>query len=339
MLGLNDYGSSDEEEAPVSQAPQQTHAPNSLPSQSTAPQARQNAQPRPPPPAPSQQPLAPNKPTPPPNDAPVPGPAQPSTTAPTLGPPPGPTPQPQDIPTRPIASTSHSPPPSTSAAASAPPSPHTTTRTQIHNLTLPPYPTFSIPPSPPGTPPPSTTAKFTKFLELKAQGTHFNARIAATPSLRNPGLLPKLLDFAGISQEESYASTLGEEEGGVMAVWPEEGYADSLQRSQSDIEKAREEEARRVGREKVEFVSAAGGGAAAVGVAGAGAGVSGPGTSNTGSRVSTPGSAAGSGATGRSGGVGREKGRVSAVRNGRGRWDEERRAGKRSRTGSRSPRR
>ncbi|KAJ9634582.1 hypothetical protein H2199_008865 [Coniosporium tulheliwenetii] len=328
MLGLNDYGSSDEEEAPVSQAPQQHRAPSTaecatptsassaLPATSRAQQANTTAERRTRP--------------------------RPSTTFHHRT-----NPRP---PTRPHPTASRHPhaphrlhlsfpaPLNLSRSLRAPLSAH-------HNPHAnpqpnpPPYPTFSIPPSPPGTPPPSTTAKFTKFLELKAQGTHFNARIAATPSLRNPGLLPKLLDFAGISQEESYASTLGEEEGGVMAVWPEEGYADSLQRSQSDIEKAREEEARRVGREKVEFVSAAGGGAAAVGVAGAGAGVSGPGTSNTGSRVSTPGSAAGSGATGRSGGVGREKGRVSAVRNGRGRWDEERRAGKRSRTGSRSPRR
>ncbi|KAJ9667305.1 hypothetical protein H2201_002506 [Coniosporium apollinis] len=136
-------------------------------------------------------------------------------------------------------------------------SPYSSTRSTIRSLTLPPHPIFDIPPSPPGSPPPST-AKIAHFLELKRQGTHFNARLADSVALRNPELLGKLMEFAGISQEDSYASTLSEEEGlGVLSEWPEDGYADFLQRSQTEICDRRDEAVRKAGRERVEFVGAA----------------------------------------------------------------------------------
>lgn len=125
----------------------------------------------------------------------------------------------------------------------------------------------------------------------------------------------------------------------MPAIYPPEAYADSLQGSQSAIAAQRDEAARKAGREKVDFVPAAPGAAVGAGAGGPAGPALGGATSNTTSRVSTPGSTASSRAVGRGGGVGREKGRVATVRDGRGRWDDERRAGKRSRTGSRSPRR
>jgi hypothetical protein len=127
---------------------------------------------------------------------------------------------------------------------------------------MPTVPNFSIPDSPP--PPLSTseeaaalaatTKKFTRFLELKKQGVHFNERLQNTPSLRNPSLLPKLMEFAGISTEESYASTLSEEAGAVPTRWPEECYVENLVKTNERREKKRMAE-----RDKVEFVPATAG--------------------------------------------------------------------------------
>lgn len=141
----------------------------------------------------------------------------------------------------------------------APFSPHTFERQRLRELTMPTVPNFDIPDSPP--PPPTnseeaaalaaTTKKFEKFLELKKQGTHFNERLQNSASMRNPSLLPKLMDFAGISQEDSYASSLPEEVG-VAVKWPEECYIESLVRRNERREKKRTAE-----RNKVDFVPAA----------------------------------------------------------------------------------
>lgn len=123
---------------------------------------------------------------------------------------------------------------------------------------MPPYPDFDIPDAPP--PPPTnseeaaklaaTTKKFERFLELKKQGVHFNERLQNSSSLRNPSLLPKLMDFAGIRTEDSYATTLAEGEGGVPVKWAEECYVENLVKANERREKKRTAE----GREKVEFV-------------------------------------------------------------------------------------
>lgn len=124
---------------------------------------------------------------------------------------------------------------------------------------MPPIPNFDIPDSPP--PPPTnseeaaklaaTTKKFERFLELKKQGVHFNARLQSSSSLRNPSLLPKLMEFAGISAEESYASALPAELG-VPTTWPEEYYVGGLVKLNERREKKRLAE-----RDKVDFVPAA----------------------------------------------------------------------------------
>ncbi|KAF1815501.1 hypothetical protein P152DRAFT_511642 [Eremomyces bilateralis CBS 781.70] len=106
---------------------------------------------------------------------------------------------------------------------SRPQSPYSANRTALRNLTLPPTPSFTIPSSPPGSPP-ASTAKFTQFLLLKKRGVHFNERLSTSAQLRNPALLSKLREFAGISDEEQYATAL-EGEDGVVVKWPE--YASS----------------------------------------------------------------------------------------------------------------
>ena len=59
------------------------------------------------------------------------------------------------------------------------------------------------------------------------------------------------MDFAGISEEESYASTLSEEAGAVPTQWPEECYVENLVRENERTAKKRAAE-----RDKVEFVPA-----------------------------------------------------------------------------------
>lgn len=131
-------------------------------------------------------------------------------------------------------------------SASPESSPYTTTRTALHNLTMPTTPNFSIPASPP--PPPTNseasavlaarTKKFERFLDLKRQGVHFNARLQGSSALRNPALLAKLMAFARIGREEAYASSLGEGLG-VAVKWPEECHAAALLKANERREKKR----------------------------------------------------------------------------------------------------
>jgi hypothetical protein len=135
----------------------------------------------------------------------------------------------------------------------APPgSPYTSNRALIQNLTLPTVPNFDIPPSPPGSPPLKATKKFAQFLDLKTKGQHFNLRLEASSVLRDPGHLPRLMDFAGISDEEQHASSLPEDLA-VPAVYPEWAYVEELRASQKQTLKAKEQARSRGPRE---FVSA-----------------------------------------------------------------------------------
>jgi hypothetical protein len=127
-------------------------------------------------------------------------------------------------------------------------------RALIHELTMPPIPNFDIPPSPPGTPPARTVSKFAHFLELKKQGVHFNEKLARSSALKNPSMLQKLMDFAGISDEDQYASALPKE------LWdptnfPASAYKEELAKSQQEILRRREEEKKQK-RQAVEFVPA-----------------------------------------------------------------------------------
>jgi hypothetical protein len=138
----------------------------------------------------------------------------------------------------------------------APPgSPYTANRAIIQNITLPTVPNFEIPPSPPGSPPRQSTAKFAQFLKLKERGQHFNQRLEGSSVLRDPGHLKRLLDFAGISEEEQYASSLAPDVA-VPTVFPEWAYADQLKASQKQILKERDQRKSKAPRDGLEFVSA-----------------------------------------------------------------------------------
>ncbi|ELR04708.1 hypothetical protein VC83_06903 [Pseudogymnoascus destructans] len=137
-----------------------------------------------------------------------------------------------------------------------PRSPYSVSRALLRDLTMPPVPNFDIPPSPPGSPPPTTEKKFAHFLQLKKQGTHFNERLANSSALKNPSLMQKLMDFADVSEEDQYATTLPKD------VWdpsgfPKWAYKDELAKSQQQVLKREEEE--KLGGPR-EFVPASGSG-------------------------------------------------------------------------------
>lgn len=132
-------------------------------------------------------------------------------------------------------------------------SPYSSTRSTLRTLTMPPTPNFSIPTSPPPPPPTSEsstglaarTKRLERFLDLKRQGVHFNARLQSSSALRNPALLGKLMALAGIGREDAYASSLSEG-GGVAVRWPAECDAAVLVKGNERREKK--------GKRPVEFV-------------------------------------------------------------------------------------
>ncbi|OAA49246.1 HCNGP-like protein [Metarhizium rileyi] len=133
-----------------------------------------------------------------------------------------------------------------------PSSPYTSTRSLIHDLTLPSVPNLDIPPSPPGSPPPQTTSKFQQFLALKRQGTHFNSKLEQSAALRNPSLTDKLLSFVDLSGSAQYETTLPL---GLYdpSGFPEWSYRDKLRKARESVVKEREEKTG--GRSSIEFVS------------------------------------------------------------------------------------
>ena len=142
-------------------------------------------------------------------------------------------------------------------SSSSPLSPYSAQRAAIRKLTLPPIPDFDIPPSPPGSPLQVTTAKFERFFELKKQGIHFNEKLEKSSALRNPGLFKKLMDYAGISEEDQYCSTLPAEIA-VPTKYPDWASPEELAKAQQRANLRREEEAAKAQRNSVEFVPASG---------------------------------------------------------------------------------
>lgn len=97
--------------------------------------------------------------------------------------------------------------------------------------------------------------KFQHFLDLKKQGIHFNEKLASSSALRNPSLLQKLMDYAGLDEQDQYSTTL------PGPVWDPKGFPpwafkEELARSQQEVTKKKEEELARTQRESIEFVSA-----------------------------------------------------------------------------------
>lgn len=134
-------------------------------------------------------------------------------------------------------------------------SPHSANRAAIRSLTLPTVPNLDIPPSPSGTPPPGMDRKFQHFLDLKRQGVHFNQKLANSSALKNPSLLQKLMDFAGLEDQDQYCTSLPEDVWDPKA-FPSWAYKEELAKSQQAITKKMEEKLAGTQRERIEFVSA-----------------------------------------------------------------------------------
>ncbi|KAI0424162.1 HCNGP-like protein-domain-containing protein [Xylaria sp. FL1042] len=119
-----------------------------------------------------------------------------------------------------------------------PGSPYTATRALLRDLTLPAVPDMDIPPSPPGSPSAATSKKFENFLELKKKGVHFNARLAETPSMKNPALADKLMAFVELEHRDQYRTTLPADLWDPEA-FPRYAYKEQLRQSQSECAQAR----------------------------------------------------------------------------------------------------
>ncbi|KAJ5944896.1 hypothetical protein N7516_005064 [Penicillium verrucosum] len=133
-------------------------------------------------------------------------------------------------------------------------SPFSASRALVQDLTLPPIPNLDIPPSPPGSPNPAANAKFEHFLSLKKQGVHFNSKLASSSSLKNPSLLKKMMEHAGINEQSQYDTSLPAD------LWnpsnlPNWGFKEELLRTQQDFRKQSEEKKASGQRSSVDFVT------------------------------------------------------------------------------------
>ncbi|KAJ5364447.1 uncharacterized protein N7496_010160 [Penicillium cataractarum] len=142
--------------------------------------------------------------------------------------------------------------PSTSGRSS----PFSTTRALVHDLTLPPVPNLDIPPSPPGSPNAAANAKFEHFLSLKKQGIHFNAKLASSSSLRNPSLLMKMMEHAGIDEQSQYNTALPSDLWDVSNL-PKWAFKEELLKTQQEARQKQEEKNAVGQRSSIEFVSGA----------------------------------------------------------------------------------
>ncbi|KAJ5834286.1 hypothetical protein N7447_000312 [Penicillium robsamsonii] len=133
-------------------------------------------------------------------------------------------------------------------------SPFSATRGLVQDLTLPPVPNLDIPPSPPGSPNPTANAKFEHFLSLKKQGIHFNSKLATSSSLKNPSLLRKMMEHAGIDGQSQYDTSLPADLWNT-SILPKWGFKEELLRTQQDFRKQSEENKASGQRTSVDFVS------------------------------------------------------------------------------------
>ena len=146
----------------------------------------------------------------------------------------------------------------------SPLSPYSAKRVAIRDLTVPPMPILNIPPSPPGPASSESDKKFQHFLELKKQGIHFNDKLANSSALKNPYLLQKLMDHAGLHEQDQYSFTFSENLLNPRG-FPPWTYKEELARSQQVVAKKKEEERAKAPHESIEFVSAAGAGSSGKG--------------------------------------------------------------------------
>ncbi|KAM5471238.1 hypothetical protein MauCBS54593_003578 [Microsporum audouinii] len=125
------------------------------------------------------------------------------------------------------------------------------------DMTLPPFPNLDIPPSPPGSPNPEMNQKFEHFLALKKEGVHFNEKLAASSSLKNPNLLQSLMKHAGLDEGAQYSTSLPTELWDV-STFPSWAYKYELLKSQQIIRRKQEE--KKSDRDAIEFVPGSGNG-------------------------------------------------------------------------------
>lgn len=133
-------------------------------------------------------------------------------------------------------------------------SPFSASRALVQDLTLPPVPNLDIPPSPPSSSDPAANAKFEHFLALKKQGVHFNAKLASSSSLKNPSLLMKMMEHAGIPEESQYDTALPAELWDTSNL-PKWGFKEELLKTQQEVRQQMEEEKLSGQRASIEFVS------------------------------------------------------------------------------------
>ncbi|KAI9039068.1 HCNGP domain-containing protein [Aspergillus affinis] len=134
-------------------------------------------------------------------------------------------------------------------------SPYSASRNLVHDLTLPPVPSLDIPPSPPGSPNPTANAKFAHFLALKKQEVHFNEKLASSSSLKNPSLLKKLMEHAGLGEEMQYHTALSRELWDMDGL-PDWGFKEELLKAQKDMRNNLEEQRVQGQRDTIDFVAA-----------------------------------------------------------------------------------
>lgn len=133
-------------------------------------------------------------------------------------------------------------------------SPFSASRALIQDLTLPPVPNLDIPPSPPGSPDPAANAKFEHFLSLKKQGVHFNAKLANSSSLKNPSLLKKMMEHAGIDEQSQYNTALPENLWSTSSL-PPWGFKEEILRAQQELRQQMEDNKASGQRSSIGFVA------------------------------------------------------------------------------------
>lgn len=107
-------------------------------------------------------------------------------------------------------------------------------RDLLRYLTQPSHPVSSLPPDPTSETDSATTAKFKRFLELKAKGIHFNEDLAGKSSFKNPNLFASLLERSGLPSESQHVSTLTSHAFNVDML-PPWAYKEELLKSQQAL--------------------------------------------------------------------------------------------------------
>lgn len=140
-----------------------------------------------------------------------------------------------------------------------PNSPYTRERALIRDLTLPAVPTLDLPPSPAGRDPaPGLNARLERFLALKREGEHFNARLSRSSAMMNPALMDKLMAFVGLEDAaQQYVTTVGTDIFDPVNGFPEWNGREKLKEAVRILnQEIEDEKAMRGPRDAIEFVPA-----------------------------------------------------------------------------------